>query len=68
METSAVIMMIVAMATVWGGLALAMVNLVRHPDESSGDVPDDADPHLDDHRYEAEDEEAIPAYAPAERF
>ncbi|MDO5634663.1 MAG: methionine/alanine import family NSS transporter small subunit [Micrococcus sp.] len=43
METTPIIMMIVAMVTVWGGLAWAMVHLVRHPDETSGDVPyDDA--------------------------
>jgi len=36
--TTAVVMMIVAMVTVWGGLALAVVNLVRHP-EVADDEP-----------------------------
>ncbi|MBJ8339962.1 MULTISPECIES: methionine/alanine import family NSS transporter small subunit [Antrihabitans] len=31
MSTAAVVMMIVAMVTVWGGLALAILNLLRHP-------------------------------------
>lgn len=34
MTTTAIIMMIVAMATVWGGLALALWNLSRHPEEA----------------------------------
>ncbi|PKI90724.1 putative methionine/alanine importer small subunit [Actinomycetales bacterium SN12] len=38
MTTTAVVMMIVAMVTVWGGLALAVVNLVRHP-EAAEDEP-----------------------------
>lgn len=32
MTPTAVVMMIVAMVTVWGGLALAVVNLARHPE------------------------------------
>jgi cell division protein FtsX len=32
MTTTAIIMMIVAMVTVWGGLVLAVVNLARHPE------------------------------------
>ena len=39
MSTDAVIMLIVAIAVVWGGLALAITALRRHPDE-----PDDPDP------------------------
>lgn len=38
MTTTAIIMMIVAMVTVWGGLALAIVNLARHP-EVADDEP-----------------------------
>lgn len=38
MTPTAVVMMIVAMVTVWGGLALAVVNLVRHP-EATEDEP-----------------------------
>ncbi|MGY1804176.1 methionine/alanine import family NSS transporter small subunit [Blastococcus sp. SYSU D00922] len=30
MSASAVVMMLVAMAVIWGGLAVAIVNLVRH--------------------------------------
>lgn len=33
METPALIMMIVALVTVWGGLAAAIVHLIRNPDE-----------------------------------
>jgi hypothetical protein len=29
MTTGAIVMMVVAMAVIWGGLALAVVNLVR---------------------------------------
>ena len=32
MTLTAIIMMIIAMVTVWGGLALAIVNLARHPE------------------------------------
>lgn len=34
MNNSAIIMMIVAMVTVWGGLLLSVVNLLRHPEET----------------------------------
>ena len=30
MSTSAIVMMVVAMAVIWGGLALAVVSLLRH--------------------------------------
>jgi hypothetical protein len=30
MSTAAIVMMLVAMAVIWGGLALAIVSLVRH--------------------------------------
>ncbi|WP_426185273.1 methionine/alanine import family NSS transporter small subunit [Microbacterium sp. TWP3-1-2b2] len=32
MTTTAIIMMIIAMVTVWGGLIAAIVNLARHPE------------------------------------
>ncbi|MGM7669189.1 methionine/alanine import family NSS transporter small subunit [Microbacterium sp. A93] len=32
MTTAAIIFMIVAMITVWGGLIAAIVNLARHPE------------------------------------
>ncbi len=33
MNTAAIIMMVVAMVTVWGGLVLSVLNLRRHPEE-----------------------------------
>ncbi len=33
MSTSAIIMMTVAMITVWGGLVLSVINLKNHPEE-----------------------------------
>lgn len=30
MSTEAIVMMVVAMLVIWGGLALAIVNLLRH--------------------------------------
>ncbi len=30
MSTEAIVMMVVAMAVIWGGLALAVASLVRH--------------------------------------
>jgi hypothetical protein len=30
MSTAAIVMMVVAMVVIWGGLALAIANLVRH--------------------------------------
>ncbi len=30
MSTSAIVMMLVAMAVIWGGLALAVTSLLRH--------------------------------------
>jgi hypothetical protein len=39
MTTTAIIMMIVAMLTVWGGLVAAIVNLARHP-EVADDEPE----------------------------
>jgi hypothetical protein len=32
MSVTAVVMMIIAMVTVWGGLIAAVVNLARHPE------------------------------------
>lgn len=32
MTTTAIIFMIIAMVTVWGGLVAAIVNLARHPE------------------------------------
>lgn len=33
MSASAIVMMIIAMATVWGGLGAALLHLRKHPDE-----------------------------------
>lgn len=33
MSVSAIIMMIIAMVTVWGGLGAALLHLRKHPDE-----------------------------------
>ncbi|PMC76999.1 MULTISPECIES: methionine/alanine import family NSS transporter small subunit [unclassified Brachybacterium] len=33
MSLSAIIMMAVAILTVWGGLGLAIINLLRHPEQ-----------------------------------
>lgn len=38
MSVAAIIMMLISIITVWGGLALALINLVRHP-EQDDDVP-----------------------------
>lgn len=33
MSASAIVMMIVALVTVWGGLVLSLLHLRKHPDE-----------------------------------
>lgn len=38
MTPIAIIMMIIAMVTVWGGLVASLIHLSRHPDEESGDI------------------------------
>lgn len=38
MSASAVIMMLIAIITVWGGLGAAILHLKAHPDEAAGDV------------------------------
>ncbi|RZU60679.1 methionine/alanine import family NSS transporter small subunit [Zhihengliuella halotolerans] len=45
MTATAIIMMIIALLTVWGGLALALANLSRHP-EAEEDLPTGAAPEL----------------------
>lgn len=37
MSTSAIVMMIVAIAVVWGGMVAAIFKLRGHPDEPDGD-------------------------------
>jgi hypothetical protein len=41
----AITMMIIAIVTVWGGLALALLNLQRHP-EDEGALPEEHAPEL----------------------
>lgn len=38
MSASAVVMLIVAALVIWGGLALAIVNLLRYSGEEPGEV------------------------------
>lgn len=38
MSASAVIMMLIAIVTVWGGLAAAVMHLRAHPDEAADDI------------------------------
>jgi hypothetical protein len=45
MSTAAIVMLIIAILTVWGGLALALVNLNRHP-EDDGAMPVEHAPEL----------------------
>lgn len=45
MSTAAIVMLIIAIITVWGGLALALVNLNRHP-EDDGAMPTEHAPEL----------------------
>ena len=33
MNTSALIMMLIAIILLWGGLILAVIHLIKHPDE-----------------------------------
>lgn len=37
MSTTAIVMMIVSMITVWGGLVAAIVNLARHPEAAESE-------------------------------
>lgn len=37
MTPVAIVMMIIAMVTVWGGLIAAVVNLARHPEVAESD-------------------------------
>lgn len=39
MTPTAIIMMIIAMITVWGGLIAAVVNLVKHPEAAESEPP-----------------------------
>ena len=37
MSTSAIVMMVISIAVLWGGLAAAILHLRRHPDEPETD-------------------------------
>lgn len=37
MSAIAIVMMVIACVTVFGGVVFAMINLQRHPDEASGE-------------------------------
>ena len=41
MSAVAIVMMIIACVTVFGGVIFAMINLQRHPDELSGEFADE---------------------------
>ncbi|UXZ05122.1 methionine/alanine import family NSS transporter small subunit [Moraxella nasicaprae] len=41
MNTTALIVMIVAIVAVWGGLILSAIHLVKNPDIDINQVPDD---------------------------
>lgn len=41
MSGSALVVMLVAMALIWGGLIFSMVHLVKNPDVDMDKVPDD---------------------------
>ncbi|GLB67592.1 MULTISPECIES: methionine/alanine import family NSS transporter small subunit [Arthrobacter] len=45
MSTASIIMLIIAILTVWGGLALALLNLQRHPEDDTM-MPEDHAPEL----------------------
>lgn len=36
MSAISIVMMIIMLGTIWGGLVVAMIHLLRHPDETSG--------------------------------
>lgn len=39
MTPTAIIMMVIALVTVWGGLVAAAINLSRHPEASEPEPP-----------------------------
>jgi hypothetical protein len=45
MSTAAIVMLIIAILTVWGGLGLALVNLQRHPEDDTR-MPEEHAPEL----------------------
>lgn len=45
MTLIAITMLIISLLIIWGGLALALVNLSRHP-EDEGNLPEEIAPEL----------------------
>ena len=45
MNTSAIIMMIISMGFIWGGLALFILHLMKHPEEADDVLEDVKDQH-----------------------
>lgn len=41
MNTSAIILMVLSICVVWGGLLLAILHLIKHPDIPMEQLPDD---------------------------
>lgn len=39
MSGIAIVMMALFIVVIWGGFILAVINLTRHPDETSGEMP-----------------------------
>ena len=45
MNTSAIIMMIISIVSLWGGLLLAILHLVRHPEQIDEVLEESKDQH-----------------------
>ena len=45
MNTSAIVMLIISMVFVWGGLALSILHLTKHPEELDGVLEEVKDQH-----------------------
>jgi hypothetical protein len=45
MNTSAIVMMVISMVFLWGGLALSILHLSRHPEELDDVLEDVKDQH-----------------------
>lgn len=53
MSTIAIVMLVVFIIVIWGGLALAIVHLLKHDDDTSGDLGTAAE-HANEKLYEIE--------------
>ncbi|RKG34779.1 methionine/alanine import family NSS transporter small subunit [Acinetobacter rongchengensis] len=45
MNTSAIVMMVISMVFLWGGLALSIMHLMRHPEEADDVLNEVKDHH-----------------------